>query len=194
VSYYYLASSLPALTLGEPPPISLEAFRASIEPILKEEDLAEFDCVTQGRFAEASSAFARAWHDADTQVRNAVARARANRRSADVKPFLQEHEGFSVTIDRMVTDAYAKPNPLERDLELDRVRWKLLGDMATEAPFGLPAILAFAKQLQLAQRWAAMDEEQGQERVEAFIRKQIAEEGTLVGQAGLAEVEKDEEK
>jgi hypothetical protein len=73
-------------------------------------------------------------------------------------------------VEKAVTDAFAKPNPLERELTLDRCRWQLADDLALRAAFGLSAVLAYAVKLQIAARWAGLKDEPGRQRVEELVR------------------------
>lgn len=173
MSYYYLAASLPMLVLGDPAPFSFDEFRASSSTLLREEDLQELDLLGEGRAGEGLSSFSRRWFNAETQLRNAVARVRGGRHGVDAKTYLRDHKEFSVAIEEAVTDAYAKPNPLERELELDRLRWQALDELGREEPFGLSAILAFAVKLQLTERWARMDDEAGKQKVEDFVDENL---------------------
>ena len=50
-------------------------------------------------------------------------------------------------------------------------RWKFVGELARADASGLPAVLAFAVQLTLAARWAAMKEEAGRERLEQLVSR-----------------------
>jgi hypothetical protein len=180
--YYYLAASLPTLVLGDPPPVSMEVFLVSSATVLSPQDQVELDLLLAGRAAEGSSRFARQWQAVDTQLRNAVARLRGQRLGQDVKAYLHEHEGYDVSLQKGVTDAFTKPNPLERELALDRCRWSRLDDLAGQAPFGLSAILAFAVKLQITERWTTLLEDVGKERVEALLESNLRNEGTLLKQ------------
>ena len=168
-TYYYLTASLPMLVLGDPMPFSIDDFRTSAAPVLSESDLAEFDRVAAGELSDSVSAFAGEWYRAETQLRNAVAKMRAAHRSVDVRNILRDHEGYSVTIEKVVTDAYARPNPAERELSLDRLRWSLLDDLAARDAFGLSAVLAYVVRLQLAARWVGFEDEKGHENLEAVL-------------------------
>lgn len=164
----YLAASLPALVFGAPPPFGVEAFRQSCEAVLTPDDRAVLDAVLADRPA-AGSAFSDGWLARDTQLRNAVVRARAAHLGVDARPFLRDHAGWDASVAAAVTDAFAKPNPIEREMALDRIRWHVADDLAKFEPFSLSAVLAFAVKLRIAERWAALDEAKGRERVEAFV-------------------------
>lgn len=177
---YYLVASLPTLALGEPPSWPPGEMIARCASMLDDAQLAELRLVLDGRESEAASEFARRWLHADTQLRNAVARVRAARHSLEAQPYLREHEGFDVSLEKGVTDAYAKPNPLERALELDRLRWKLLDSLVLDEPFSFAAVLAWAVKLRMVERWAALTEEEGRKRFEALV------EGAMKGKAAEA--------
>lgn len=166
---YYLVASLPTLALGDPPPWPSGETAARCANMLDEAQVAELRLFLEGREGEASSGFARQWRNADTQLRNAVARVRAARHSLEARPHLREHEGFDVSLEKGVADAYAKPNPLERALELDRLRWKLLDSLVLNEPFGFSAVLAWALKLRMVERWAALTEKEGRKQFEALV-------------------------
>ena len=140
--YYYLVASLPTLVFGDPPPFPPETYVGRCADFLKPGDHRELALVLAGRASEGATGFARQWFAADTQLRNAVARQRAVRWNVEAGSSQKSHPGFSVCAEKTVTDAFAKPTPLEREMELDRFRWELLDDLAREQPFGLPAVIA----------------------------------------------------
>jgi hypothetical protein len=170
-SYLYLVSSLPALSPDQAPPLSPEEFRFHCQGVLSAEDLADLDAVLSGRPGEGRSAFCKDWAAADTQIRNSVAKARGARLGVESKPFLKSHAGYRVWLDKEVTDALAKTNPLACEIALDAARWKVLDDLARADAQGLPAVLAFAAKLRLASRWGNMKEEAGRARLDALVEQ-----------------------
>lgn len=165
MNHYYLVASLPTLVLGEPPPLPPEAILHKCANLLEQSELDELRRVLEGRVGEGVSEFSRRWVRADTQLRNAAARVRAGRLAAEPKRYLREHAGFDTYIEKAVTDAYAKPNPLERELAIDRHRWQMLDEMILTEPFGLAAVLAWALKLRIVTRWAGMEEDAGRQNV-----------------------------
>jgi len=168
-TYHYLVASLPMLFFGEPPPFDAAEFRRRCDGVLGAEDARSLDLVLAGRGAEASAPAARAWAAIDTQVRNAITQIRAGIHGVDPRASQQSHPGFSVVVEQAVADAFAKPTPLDREQELDRSRWGLLEDLALTEPFGLASVIAFGVKLQIAERWAAMTDVAGQQRLEETI-------------------------
>ena len=163
--YYYLTASLPGIEMEGPLPFSVADFRGMCVSVLEERDLLELDCVLEGRMEDGCSAFCREFTAAETQLRNALVRVRAGHRKIEGKSWLRDHAGYSLVVEKAVTDAYAKSNPLERELVLDRHRWKVLEELALADSFGLPAVLSFAARLKLVERWAESTDEKGQARL-----------------------------
>lgn len=165
--YWYLVSSLPYLRFGEKPSMGAEAFRAACVGWLSEDELSVVDAVLDGR--EPPAGTASAWWNGEVQLRDAVVRVRAKNRGTDASPFMKSYAGFSATIEKMVTDAFTRPDPLEQEMELDRARWSLIEGQAVAEPFGFAAVLAFAVKVCIAERWAKMDDEAGRANVEELI-------------------------
>ena len=165
--YWYLIASLPTLRLGEKPPMDAASFRAACAGHLSDEETAVVETVLENR--EFSSGAASSLWNSEVQLRDAMVRVRAKQRGTDAGRFIRPHEGFSVSIEKMVTDAFTRPTPLEQEMELDRARWMFADELALTDPFGFAGILAFAAKVRLAERWASMDEEKGRKNVEKLI-------------------------
>ena len=164
MSYYYFMASVPALRLGAPPALAFADFRNDCRRLLPAGDLRELDAFLEGDREEAKSPWALAWIDADRQLRNALAHARAPRWRADPNEHTQEHGGYRREVEAAVTRAFNRASPLERETELDEFRWGLLEEIALAGPYGLPGVLAYAGQLRIAERWAGLQPEPGRAR------------------------------
>lgn len=165
--YWYLVASLPVLRLGEKPSMDAAGFRAACAGFLSDEENSAVEALLENREPPAGAASS-LWNS-EVQLRDAVVRIRAKNRGTDAARFIRTHDGFSVSIEKMVTDAFTRPNPLEQEMELDRARWALADELALTDPFGFPGVLAFAVKVRLADRWARMDEETGRKHVEELI-------------------------
>ncbi len=169
--YYYFVAALPAVSLTAPPPMRPDEYRAEARRLLDPSDADELDALMDGDGAAARGAPAARWRAANTQMRNACARIRASQLDVDAAPHLRPHAGYSNYIEQAVVEAYAKPEPLERELSLDRFRWALLDDWAREAPFGLEAALAYGLKLKLAERWARLTDGAGRARLLETVQR-----------------------
>jgi hypothetical protein len=174
MSLYYTVAGLPGLLFGDPPPFSAEELADQCEGVLAQSDLAALRAVVRGDLEAVPGPFAAGWRRAETQLRNAVAAARAERRSEEPGPHLRPHGGFDVSIEAAVSDAFAKPNPLDRERELDRCRWRLLDELTRTEPFGPGTLLAYAVRLQIARRWADREAATGAARLEEALDRYLA--------------------
>lgn len=168
MNYYYLVASLPSLRMEDPPPITLDLFRSLCGKHLSEADLTAMEsALDEAGRTPAAHPFVAAWRNTCTQIRNAVARQRATRLQRDVTPCLRPHEGFDVWIESAVSEAFQRPNPLERQRALDRLLWERAGEISAGDPFAPAAVFAYAVRLQIAERWAAMNDDSGMQAVNA---------------------------
>ena len=174
MSYYYLIASLPELNIDEPAGINLEQFLFQCQGILDTTDFNDLNKVIAGEPTGILSPWAARWLDADTQLRNAVARMRAAQLNIDAISYLREHIGARMDIETAVRDAFARDNPLERELALDKCRWAILDEMAFEDRFGFGAVVAFSVKLGIVERWQKSDAEQGREAFDKFVLDSLA--------------------
>lgn len=169
MSFYYFVASLPAVSLSAPPPLSADAYLAEARRLLDPAAVTELEALLSGDGEAARSALAARWRAANTQLRNACARTRASLQDVESAPHLRDHAGFSNYIEQAVVEAYAKANPMERELSLDRFRWALLEEWSRESPFGLEAVLAYGLKIKLAERWARLSDEAGRARLNETV-------------------------
>ncbi len=170
--YYYLASSLPPIAPGDPPPWTPGEYLFHCQGVLVSEDWCELSLVVEGRSREGTSDFAAWWHGLDTQIRNQIARERAGRYHTDVRSSARMHSGHDVAVEHCVTEAMSLGNPLEREKALDRCRWRALDEYVSADRFGFGAILAYAVRLRILDRRKGLTDEAGMERVESFLAEQ----------------------
>jgi len=161
MNYYFLAASLPSLSLEEEPPLSIEAFRITCGQHLSGRDNAVLNALLADKRQKSEPALACEWHNRETRIRNAVVAARAARLKAEAGPHLRPQAGISLFVENAVQDALSRPTPLTRDMALDHLRWREADEFAGHDPFALRAILSYAVKLRLAWRWAAMDKDAG---------------------------------
>ena len=173
MNHWYLVSSLPYLRFGEKPLVSREGFLAACTDWLAEEDVAVLRAAFENSCSP-DSEVARRWWNGEIELRNAIVKVRAKNRNTDAGRFIQPHEGFSLSIEKTVADAFARANPMEQEMELDRARWAQADELALSAPFGFAGVFAFALKLRIAERWAGLDAAAGQSKVEEFIEQATA--------------------
>jgi hypothetical protein len=176
MNYYYLAASLPAVAMGAVPPMDLEAFRNLCSEHLSPRDArALSDLLERDDGPESSHPFVRSWRNRDTRLRNALARLRGQRLQKDAAAFIREAEGFDAQTVSVASEAFAKSDPLQRERAIDAFRWQLIEELAGYNPFAGRAILAYALKLRLAERWAALKEQEGQATAKTIIEQEPEE-------------------
>lgn len=168
MNYYYFAASLPSVTLDAAPPLSLAQFLNRCREHLNADDLAAVRLLAEGADSPAPHAFVQAWLERETLLRNALVRIRAARLRCEAAPYLHPIEASDSSLDKAVADALARPTPLERELELDRVRWNQAAQLAGFNPFSMDALFAYTLKLKLAERWASLNEQAGRDKIHAI--------------------------
>ncbi|MBM3146499.1 MAG: DUF2764 family protein [Actinobacteria bacterium] len=172
--YPYIVSSLPLLQFGGEPPMTADEFVDYCDGLLQPADLATLRTVIAGRLDEVREPAVHRFAQRDIQLRNAVARQRAGR--VGVEPGRHpRHDGWDVEIEDTATQAMSIIDPLERQLVLDRLRWRWLEEMAAMPAFGVQAIHSFALRLRMLEKWQRLTDERGTAVAERIIDSNIAE-------------------
>lgn len=171
MSFYYFVASLPTLSLAGSPPLALEAFLSDARRLLSAATADELDALVGDDPTRATSAFAAQWREAEAQLRNASAKVRAAK--LDVDPAVYQKPGveFNSHAERAVAEAFAKSNPLEREMALDRHRWTLLEEWVRSAQFSEDAVLAYGLKLKMAHRWARLSDEAGRTKLTEAVER-----------------------
>lgn len=165
--YYYLSASLPLLVFGDPPPLSAAAFLERCAEHLEPAHFSVMSLLLAGE--PVGHPFGEAWMDADTDIRNAAARARATRLNRDAAPMLRGQKDIRVFVRDAVAEAFAAATPLDRERALDRLRWRLLDELAGFDPFAPEAMFAYGLKLRLAEKWARLDGDAGRRALDAAV-------------------------
>lgn len=169
MAYYSLVASLPTLQIGDEPTFSSEEFVDTCAQWVTEHETRILRNILLNEGDSKSCPHCRAWSNIETQLRNAALRHRAQKLGVDAKEYLQPHDGFSGTIEVLVTDAFTRTDPIELEQELDRARWQLAEELIGLDPFSFEKVLAYGIQLKIVERWNRMDVHVGKEKLEAII-------------------------
>lgn len=173
MAHYYLVSSLIPLTLEGSPPCTLEDFLSSCRNMLARKDALALEHVLHGRLNAVDHPFIGEWKKLEYRLKNALVRARTARMKLAPEPYLQNDVTVDNATENAVTEAMNKPNPLEKELALDRYRWKTLEELTPIINFDLSAIFSYAIKLKMVVRWNSMTDEKGNGRFADVINKQL---------------------
>jgi hypothetical protein len=180
VEYVYLVTSLPHLELAGAPPFTSAQLLFSCGGVLRQDHWEDLRAIVEGRPRDVRGPQARRLVDAETRLRNALARIRAQRAGAEYVARSHPHAGFEARAEEAAARAMAAPDPLAREMLLDRHRWTLLDEAALRPAFGVQAVFAYAFKLRLVEKWAALSDQGGLD-----VALQVVE-GNLAGCALLA--------
>ena len=123
----YLMASLPMIEMGDVPPLSMEEFRHRCVGVLSEPELAALDAVLDdGECEECDDEFVRAYKAHEIQMKNVSGRLRAAAWGPDVRFTDKSFPGYDVTFAKMIQDAFAKSNPMEKEQDIDKARFWLV--------------------------------------------------------------------
>jgi len=161
VEYVYLVTSLPHLELAGAPPFTSAQLLFSCGGVLRQDHWEDLRAIVEGRPRDVQAAEARRLVDAEWQLRNALGRIRAQRAGEDYAPRSRRAAPYDTRADGVAARAMAVEDPLERELVLDRHRWALLGEAASQSAFGVQAVFAYAFKLRLVEKWAALSDQGG---------------------------------
>jgi hypothetical protein len=176
--YYSLVASLPTLQIGDEPTFSTEEYIGTCAQWVTEREEQILRKVLLNDASVENCPLCQAWNNIETQLRNAVLKHRAQKLGVDAKEYIQQHDGFSGTIEVLVTDAFTRNDPLELEQELDRARWQLAEELIGQDPFSFEKVLAYGIQLKIVERWNNMDVHRGKETLEAVITANTEKEET----------------
>jgi len=169
----YIVTSLPYLDFTGPPSMSPAAFVDYCEGLLAPADHEALRRVVAGDLGAVQHPAMQRYAARETQLRNAVAKIRAARAGADAERALREHPGWDISVEEGAVQAMAMPDPLERERALDRIRWRMLDELALMPAFGVQAVYAYALKLRLLEKWQKLSDEHGTETVAQIIEQNV---------------------
>lgn len=171
MNYYFLVSSLPHVSIGEPPAISFDKFAEICSEHLSKDDMSALNTIAGLKTIDSSHSFIKAWKEKETLLRNAIAKIRASRLNRDSSSCIKEVSSFDASIEKVAADAFAKPNPLEKELLIDKHRWHQLEELQGFNMFSSSAILSYAVKLKIAERWAALNRENAKATADDIVNR-----------------------
>ena len=154
----YILSSLPFLRFGDKPPFSIAEFRSRLVGLVTDSELNALDALIAGESAE--DPFIENYLSHEIQMRNVLGKHRAQEWGPDVRFLERPFKGYDVTFAKMVSDAYAKQNPIEREEDLDKARFWLVDELSKDEN-SMASVYAFAVKLMICERWARLSEKAG---------------------------------
>ena len=156
----YLIAGLRSVELDGPVPVSVRDFAALCREQLSAKDADGVCAVLSG--AASSHPLAVAWRDLESQIRNALAEARAAAAGKDASKWRRAVAGCSVYWANRATAAFQEKDVMKRQRAIDRVFWDAAGELVpAAAPLSVAAAFEYAIRLRIAETRAGIDVEAG---------------------------------
>jgi len=154
--YPYLIASLPMLHFRMKPPFSYGRFLELCRPFIAEKDFRVLGTLPQPEhYGEPGKRhrIIQKWIDFDTALRNELVRLRAQKKHVPPAAYLQPG-GSGGPIPAPAGIAANLPASLvDAEKILDETRWKALDELATGHYFDQAALITYAYQLLILERW-----------------------------------------
>ena len=148
-------ASLPMIEMGDVPPLSMEEFRHRCIGVLSDSEISALDALLDdGECEECDDEFVRAYKAHEIQMKNVSGRLRAAAWGPDVRFTDKSFPGYDVTFAKMIQDAFAKSNPMEKEQDIDKARFWLVEGTVKH-------VYAYAIKLKICERWARLTEAAG---------------------------------
>ena len=158
----YLMASLPMIEMGDVPPLSMEEFRHRCIGVLSDSEISALDALLDdGECEECDDEFVRAYKAHEIQMKNVSGRLRAAAWGPDVRFTDKSFPGYDVTFAKMIQDAFAKSNPMEKEQDIDKARFWLVDSLAGVGEGTVKHVYAYAIKLKICERWARLSEQAG---------------------------------
>lgn len=155
----YLMASLPMINLGDVPPVTMDDFRSRCEGALDQAELEALNALLNDEPSD--DEFVKSYQAHEIQMKNVSGRLRAQAWGPDVRFSEKSFAGYDVYFAKMVQDAFAKSNPMEKEQDLDKARFWLVDCLAGVGEETVKHVYAYAIKLQICTRWARLSEKAG---------------------------------
>ena len=183
-NYVYIIAGLPELTSGfEQTAFDYKAVKESIVELLSEKDQKLVELMEQGfdentlnadfyaKAAASKNRFIREYFDFDGRLRNMKTVYLANRLGKDSTPYLVNLDEADFEEEKQIQEILENPDFVQREQQMDELKWEKASDIARMDYFNMNAILAYLVKAKTVQRWAELDPVKGQEMFEKLVKE-----------------------
>lgn len=162
-AYYYLIASLPMLHFGMKMPFSYEVFIEKCKSELSQDDMDILERVSikPSEDIDDRLALLKEWKRFDRNLRNELARNRANKKGKDHNRYIRGNEGPDPFIAPLAHWAVNQDSPMEAELYLDKIRWEKIEEIKTGHYFDIEYLASYGLQLKILERWSRINSGEG---------------------------------
>ena len=190
-NYIYIVAGLPdlAISFGSSQ-FAYDDVQGAVVELLSEQDRRLVELFEEGfdearltadfyeRTAQCRNRFISRYFDFDARLRNLKAEFVAQQMNADASKYTVQLPDNEFEDERRVQEILANSDFLQREQQLDMLKWQKADDLALMDYFNLNTVLAFLAKAHIVSRWARLDRQAG----EAMFRQLLGEvRGTFKG-------------
>jgi len=194
-NYVYIVASLPDLAVNfGSSQFSYADVQAQIVDLLSETDKQmvglfelgfnedSLDAEFYEKAAQCDNRFIREYFNFDVRLRNLKAGYIASRLQQNASKYVVNMEDAEFEEEKRIGEIFAMSDFLQREQQLDLLKWSKADEIATMDYFNMNVILAFLAKAHIVQRWAQLDRQAG----ENMFRQLLGEvRGTFKGVANV---------
>lgn len=184
-NYVYIVAGLPELAMNfEGSGFSYAEVRDDIVGLLSDKDRRLVETLEEGfddamlgadfykKVRQSKSGFLRAYFGFDMNLRNMKVAYLAKRLNQDGSRYAMDLSDPDAIVpevsqdfedEKRVRDILDNPDFVQREQQMDQLKWDKANEIATFEYFSMDAILAFLVKAKMVQRWAELDKEKGEQ-------------------------------
>ena len=183
-NYVYIIAGLPELVFSyEGSDFNYAATQASIMELLSEKDQKLVELMEEGfdenslgadfyaKAAKSKNRFIREYFDFDGRLRNMKVNYLAKRLNKESDPYLVNLEEAEFDEEKQIQAILEDNDFVQREQQMDALKWEKASDIARMDYFNMNAILAFLVKGKIVQRWTELDSAKGQEMFQKLVKE-----------------------
>ena len=181
-NYVYIIAGLPELTLAfENSGFSYDTVKNHIYSLLSEKDRNAVDFFEDGfddskldsdfykKALNHSNSFISKYFRFDLHSRNMKVNYLGKRLNQSVDQYVVEADDSDFEDEKSVQAVFEIQDLMQREQQMDKLRWEKASEIVRMEYFSLNVILAFLVKSKMIQRWATLDKEKGNEMFSSLV-------------------------
>ena len=181
-NYVYIIAGLPELTLAfENSGFSYDTVKNHIYSLLSEKDRNAVDFFEDGfddskldsdfykKALNHSNSFISKYFRFDLHSRNMKVNYLGKRLNQSVDKYVVEADDSDFEDEKSVQAVFEIQDLMQREQQMDKLRWEKASEIVRMEYFSLNVILAFLVKSKMIQRWATLDKEKGNEMFSSLV-------------------------
>lgn len=175
-NYIYIVASLPDLTINfGSSQFSYTDVQSQIVDLLSESDKLIINLFEEGfadetlnadfyaKTSESKNRFMRQYFTFDALLRNKKVTYLASQLQQNASKYMLTLDDIEFEEEKKVNEIFALTDFLQREQQLDMLKWQKADDLALSDYFNLSTILSFLVKAHIVQRWAQLDKQTGEQ-------------------------------